>query len=228
MKWIDAWILQAEPQNPARYYAFPKYLGASFRVQPDLSGHVNMRQNSSTTPSAYGRTARFFHSATVLLLASQFAIAWTMPDVHRGPQPVGLIAWHLSVGMLILLLVAVRIVWRFTHPAPRELPGIPRPLAAVARLTHWMLYLLLIALPLMGWANASSRGWPSFLGTLLPLPALSPEGSPFGHSLGDWHKIFAWVLLALVVMHAAAAVFHHFVLRDATLRRMFPTSRDSA
>ncbi|MGV7244533.1 cytochrome b [Caballeronia sp. M23-90] len=186
-----------------------------------------MQKNSLNTPSVYSSTARFFHWATVLLLAAQFAIAWTMPDVHRGTQPVGLIAWHLSVGMLILMLVALRIVWRLTHPAPPELPSIPRPLAAVARLTHWALYLLLIALPLMGWANASSRGWPSFLGTLLPLPPLTPEGSPFGHSLGDWHGVFAWVLLAVVGLHAAAALFHHFVLRDATLRRMLPTSRDS-
>jgi cytochrome b561 len=115
-----------------------------------------------------------------------------MPDVHRGTQPVGLIAWHLSVGMLSLLLVALRIVWRFTHPAPPELPNIPHTLAAVARFTHWALYLLLIALPLMGWADASSRGWPTFMGTLLPLPSLTPEGSPFGHSLGDWHSVFAW------------------------------------
>ena len=186
-----------------------------------------MQKNSLTTPSVYSGPARFFHWATVLLLAAQFAIAWTMPDVHRGTQPVGLIAWHLSVGMLILLLVALRIVWRFTHPAPPELPSIPRPLAAVARLTHWALYLLLIALPLMGWANASSRGWPTFMGTLLPLPSLTPEGSPFGHSLGDWHSVFAWFLLALAGLHAAAALFHHFVLRDATLRRMLPASRDS-
>jgi cytochrome b561 len=184
-----------------------------------------MRPISSITPSAYSGPARFFHWATALLLAGQYAIAWTMPDVHRGTQPVGLIASHLSVGMLILLLVAVRIVWRFTHPAPPELPGIPRPLVALARLTHWLLYLLLIALPLMGWANASSRGWPSFMGDLAPLPSLSPEGSPFGHSLGDWHKVFAWVLLVLAGLHAAAALFHHFVLRDATLRRMLHIAR---
>jgi cytochrome b561 len=187
-----------------------------------------MRQSSETKPSAYSGPARFFHWATVLLLAGQYAIAWAMPDVHRGTRPVGLIAWHVSMGVLILLLAAVRIVWRFTHPAPPELPSIPRPLAAVARFTHWVLYILLIALPLMGWANASSRGWPSFMGALLALPQLSPEGSPFGHALGDWHKVSAWVLLALAGLHAAAALFHHLVLRDATLRRMFPASRDNA
>jgi cytochrome b561 len=61
-----------------------------------------------------------------------------MRDVHRDTQPIELIAWHLSVGMLILLLAAVRVLWRITHPAPPELPGIPPLLAGVARLTHWL------------------------------------------------------------------------------------------
>jgi cytochrome b561 len=186
-----------------------------------------MPLKQSLTPSTYSGLARFFHWTTALLVAGQYVIAWTMPDVHRGTHPIGLIAWHLSVGMLILLLVAVRVAWRTTHPAPPELPSVPRPLALVARLTHWLLYLLLIALPLMGWANASSRGWPTFMGGLLPLPSLSPEGSPLGLSLGDWHQVFAWVLLVLIGLHAAAALFHHFVLRDDTLRRMLPASRDS-
>ena len=187
-----------------------------------------MRPIQLNTPSTYSGPARFFHWVTVLLLAGQYVIAWAMPDVRRGTQPIGLIAWHLSVGMLILLLVAVRVVWRITHPAPPELRGIPRPLAAAAHLTHWLLYLLLIALPLMGWANASSRGWPAFMGGLLPLPPLSPQGSPLGRSLGDWHQVFAWVLLALIGLHSTAALFHHFVLRDGTLRRMLPAARDSA
>jgi hypothetical protein len=77
-----------------------------------------MRLIQLNTPSTYSGSARFFHWATVLLLAAQYVIAWTMPDVHHDTQPIELIAWHLSVGMLILLLVAVRVVWRITHPAP--------------------------------------------------------------------------------------------------------------
>jgi cytochrome b561 len=98
----------------------------------------------------------------------------------------------------------------------------------IARLTHGFLYLLLIALPLMGWANASSRGWPVALAGLIPLPSLSPVGSPVGHALGDWHQVFAWVLLVLIGLHVVAALFHHFILRDGTLRRMLPAARDRA
>lgn len=176
--------------------------------------------------STYGAPARFFHWVTALLLAGQYAIGWAMPDIHRDTQPTGLIAWHLSVGLLIVLLVIVRVAWRASHRAPPELRSLPPLLVLIARLTHWLLYLLLIALPLMGWANASSRGWPVALAGLIPLPSLSPEGSPVGHALGDWHQIFAWVLLALIGLHVVAALFHHFILRDGTLRRMLPKGRD--
>ncbi|BAN27621.1 cytochrome B561 (plasmid) [Caballeronia insecticola] len=97
----------------------------------------------------------------------------------------------------------------------------------LAGLTHIALYALLIVLPLMGWANASSRDWPVALFARIPLPYLSSPGSRFGHALGDWHANLAWVLLALVVLHVCAAIYHHLVLRDGTLIRMLPTSRDS-
>lgn len=172
----------------------------------------------------YSAPARALHWLTAGLLLIQFVLAWTMPDVHRDTKPVGLIAWHLGVGMAILLLVLVRCLWRSTHAVPPEPTTLPLALRALARYTHWALYALLIAVPLMGWANASSRGWPVSLFAAIPMPPLSPTGSPTGHALGDWHRNFAWVLLALVALHVSAALFHHFILRDRTLIRMLPSS----
>jgi cytochrome b561 len=173
----------------------------------------------------YGAFAQFLHWTTALLLAGQYAIGWTMPDVHRDTRPVGLIAWHLGVGTTILLLVILRLLWRGTHPAPSEPTTLPPFLRLVARMTHWVLYGLLLLLPLLGWGNASSRGWTVDLLGVVPLPPLSPNGSPIGHSMGDWHQVCAWILLALVAAHVLAALFHHFILRDSTLRRMLPARR---
>jgi cytochrome b561 len=175
--------------------------------------------------SVYNPPARLFHWATALLLLVQYVLAWAMPDVHRDTKPVGLIAWHLGVGVVIVLLVLVRLLWRSVHPAPPEAGNLPAALRALARYTHWLLYLLLIAVPLMGWANASSRDWPVTLLASIPMPPLSPAGSPVGHALGDWHRVFAWVLLALAGLHVGAALFHQFVLRDETLTRMLPSQR---
>lgn len=157
-----------------------------------------------------------------MLLAVQFAVAWTMPDVTRDTRPVGLIAWHLSVGTTILLVMVIRVLWRWASPPPPAPAGSPPVLRTAAALTHVALYALLIVLPLMGWANASSRGWPVRLFGLIPLPTIAAAGSPFAHELGDVHAKTAIVLLVLVGLHVLAALVHRLVLRDQTLRRMAP------
>jgi cytochrome b561 len=72
----------------------------------------------------------------------------------------------------------------------------------------------------MGWINASSRGWHVTLFGAIPLPALSPTGSPLGHEMGDLHQVLAWGLLGLIGLHLAGALYHHLILRDGVLRRM--------
>jgi len=171
--------------------------------------------------AAYDGVARFIHWSIVLLVATQFVIAWTMPDVHHDTKPVGLIAWHLGVGALLVAAVAVRIVWRLTHKPPVD--TLAPLLSAVSHITHLFLYAALVVVPLLGWANASSRGWTVKLFGLIPYPSLTPAGSALGqHAMGDIHGALAWVLLALIGMHIGAALFHRFVLRDRRLQRMVP------
>nr|WP_201695213.1 cytochrome b [Paraburkholderia hiiakae] len=171
-----------------------------------------------TADSRYDLVARLLHWLVVALVAAQFVIGWTMPDVHRDTRPVGEIAWHLGVGTALLAAMACRLVWRATHRPP---PDNQAPLMrAVAALTHLGLYALLIAVPVLGWINASSRAWNVTLFGAIPLPALSPAGSSFGHAMGDVHSVLAWVLFALICLHVAAALFHRFVLNDRVLQRM--------
>ncbi|MFM0397631.1 cytochrome b [Paraburkholderia phytofirmans] len=169
---------------------------------------------------AYDAVARTLHWLTAVLIAMQFVIGWTMPDIHKGTQPVGLIAWHLGVGSALIAVMLVRVLWRLTHwPRPDELPPL---LNTVSRITHFLLYAALLVVPLLGWINASSRGWTVRLLGLVPYPALSEPGSAFGHEMGDVHGILAWVLFALIVLHVVAALFHRFVLKDHVLQRMLP------
>ncbi|MDR5785004.1 cytochrome b [Caballeronia sp. LP003] len=169
---------------------------------------------------AYDAVARTLHWLTVLLVAMQFVIGWTMPDVHKDTQPVDLIAWHLGVGATLVAVIAIRVVWRLTHwPTPDELPPL---LSVVSRITHVLLYAALVLVPLLGWINASSRGWTVRLPGVVSYPALSEPGSAFGHAMGDVHGILAWVLFALIGLHVVAALFHRFVLKDHVLQRMLP------
>ncbi|MBB3261895.1 cytochrome b561 [Paraburkholderia bannensis] len=147
-------------------------------------------------------------------------IGWTMPDVHRDTKPIGEIAWHLGVGTALLAVMACRIAWRATHqPPPHNLPNAMR---AISALTHGALYMLLLAVPLLGWINASSRAWAVKLGGLVALPSLSTVGSSLGHAMGDVHSALAWALLVLIGLHITAALYHRFVLRDGALQRMMP------
>ena len=168
----------------------------------------------------YDAVAREFHWVVVALLAAQFAIAWTMPEIHRGVRPDGLIAWHLSVGTLILAVMVARLGWRLSHRPPPPPADLPSSLRLVSRLTHYGLYGLLVVLPLLGWANASARGWPVVLGGVVPLPSLVLVGSAPGHFAGDAHKVLATALLVLAGLHLSGALYHLLVLRDRTVDRM--------
>ena len=170
----------------------------------------------------YSGVAKSLHWLILALLIVQFAIAWTMPQIGRGSVPTGLIGWHLSVGVAILAVMIVRLAWRITHPAPPAPTDLSPALAILSRATHYLLYAVLIVLPLLGWANASSRGWAVKLFGIVPLPPLMAKGSPLGHSLGDIHGTLALVLLAIIAVHVSGALYHALYLKDRTLQRMLP------
>ena len=173
----------------------------------------------NTPQQPYGAPTRFFHWAIFILLLVEFPIAWAMPDVRRDTLPKGLIAWHIFFGILILAAMLLRMLWRFSRLAPRELP-MPAWQAVAAKLTHGLLYLGFIVLPLLGWMNASSRGWDVKLLGLIALPALSPSGSSWGHEMGDVHQAVAIGLLVLIGLHVLATAYHEVILRDGTMRRI--------
>lgn len=182
--------------------------------------HAMTRHDDRRDPT-YDGVARTLHWLVVALIAAQFILGWAMPDVHHDTLPVGLIAWHLAVGATLVLVVLLRILWRCTHAAPPHTTITPifRRLAGA---THGLLYVLLVVVPLLGWANASSRGWAVRAFGLLHLPGLVPTGSRIGHAMGDIHSTLAWVLLVVIGLHIGAALLHHFVLKDRVMHRMLP------
>ncbi len=177
---------------------------------------------NSRIRTEYSGVAKSLHWLILALLVIQFAIAWTMPEIGRGTVPTGLIGWHLSVGLAILAVMLVRLAWRLTHTAPPAPADLSPALATLSRVVHYLLYALLIILPLLGWANASARGWAVKLFGVFPLPPLMAKGSSLGHSLGDVHATLALALLAVIALHVSGAVYHALFLKDRTLQRMLP------
>jgi cytochrome b561 len=179
-----------------------------------------MTLNARPLLRTYSRTAKVLHWLIALLIVAQLVIGWTMPHVGKGTLPVGEIGWHVTVGVLIMLLVALRIVVRVARPPA----GAPRAVGRVDWLgqgVHALLYLLMVVVPVLGWANASSRDWAVGLTSWLELPRIMPVGSKLGHDFGDLHGNLAVVLAVLIGLHVLAGLYHHFVRRDDTLRRMW-------
>ena len=174
------------------------------------------------TAAGYTGTAKSLHWLILALLIVQFTVAWTMPHIGRTTQPGTLINLHFSVGVLILAVAIVRLAWRLIHGEPAPEDGAPPWQVASARLLHWLLYLLLFVVPILGWANASYRGFPvAMFG--LEMPKLIATRAPGWGWTGDIHSFLAtYVLLGLVGLHVLAGLYHYCVRRDGVLQRMLP------
>jgi cytochrome b561 len=170
----------------------------------------------------YTGTAKVLHWLIVVLLIAQFTVAWIMPEMRRDTAPETLINLHLSIGVLIIAVAIVRLAWRVSHGEPAPLDGIPPWQIASARIVHWLLYVLLFVIPPLGWINASYRGFPVIMFGL-ELPKLVGTRAAEWRWTGNIHALLAnYVLLALVGLHVAAALYHFFVRRDGVLQRMLP------
>ncbi|MFA9216775.1 MAG: cytochrome b [Sphingomonadaceae bacterium] len=181
----------------------------------------------TTTPgqsASYGRTAVALHWIIALLIVIAFAVGLTMVDLPLSPQKAKVFAYHKWIGITVLALVLVRVVWRATHAVPAELP-MPGWQLLAARATHVLLYLLMVAIPLVGWLYTSAAGFPVVYFKLVQLPDLVGKDKELALLLKLVHKVLAWSLSGVVALHVAAALKHHFINRDATLKRMLAWRR---
>lgn len=174
----------------------------------------------------YSTVAIAFHWTIAALVIANLIIGIG----HDGiPALRALMGAHKAIGITVLVLTLARVAWRIGHrppPLPARTPGWEKGLAHAV---HWTLYLLMLAMPLTGWLMVSG---PSPSGATRPtswfgvfdIPALpaSPGAADLGH---DAHGLLGWVMLALVVLHVAAALRHHLLLRDTVLARMAPILR---
>jgi len=140
-------------------------------------------------------------------------------------EKIAFLARHKSIGLTILGLAVIRLAWRSLNPSP-PLPGDLKPHERLlARFSHAALYVLIIALPLTGWIMSSARGFPISWFNLVQLPDFVGKSKVLYGAMVVTHATLAIGLIAVLALHVAAALRHHFVLRDDTLRRMLPFAR---
>jgi len=179
----------------------------------------------SPTRPAWHPVSRWLHWIIALLIAAQAILGWIGADMERSPAKIDVMVAHKSLGLTLLLLVLLRLAWRLTHPAPPPPFGSKTWEIRLAQLTHAAIYLVIIALPLSGWLSADTAVAPWKFWWIIPLPSFfAPDKGlhEFGEEL---HEVLVSVLIALLVLHVAAALYHHFGKRDDVLLRMLGRSR---
>lgn len=192
-----------------------------------IHAHAAFRLKGSNSDSAWGAPAQLLHWLMAALILIQFALGWLAVSWRLSPAKLNLFVWHKSLGMVILALVLLRLLWRLMNPTPAlpvDTPGWER---AAAHISHALLYVLMIAMPLTGWLINSAAGVPFSIFWQVPLPALVAPDRHIAALAALTHFSLFVTFASLLVLHVGAALRHHFLKRDAVLTRMLPGKRAS-
>jgi cytochrome b561 len=181
-----------------------------------------MDETGSGGQPAYDGVAKTLHWLILVLLIAQYTVAWTMPDIGRNTPAEGLVSLHFSIGVTILAVAVLRLFWRFTHPVPMLRGVVPTWQYGLAYASHALLYLLLLALPILGWVDACFRGYSIDFFGLFTIPQLIASSRALAGRTGDLHAFLGTLLLILVGLHVLAALYHLIVRRDGIFSRMLP------
>ncbi len=174
----------------------------------------------STVADRYGKVSIVLHWLMLILLIAVYACIELRELFPRGSDPrEALKQWHFALGLTVFALVWIRMVARALGKTPPIVPAVPRWQRLAADMVEVALYALMIVLPLLGWLTLSAEGTAiSFFG--VPVPALIGVNEPFAERTEELHETLATAGYFLIGAHALAALFHHYVQRDNTLRRM--------
>ena len=181
--------------------------------------------------STYSAVAIALHWLIAALILTNVGLAWYF-NTLKGPDAVAPIQLHKSIGITVLLLTLARIGWRFTHRPPPLPATMARWQVWIARATHVLLYVVMLGMPLSGWAMVSAspliRVHPTVLYGVAPWPAVpfpgfsSDQLHDARHLLKTVHGLGAWLAYLTVSLHVAAALKHYLIDRDDVVARMIP------
>jgi len=173
----------------------------------------------------YTATAQLLHWITTAMLFLMLPFVWVAENFPPGPIRVFWYLLHESFGITVFLLIIARVTWRFAHPPPPLPNDEPRGLRLVAASTHWLLYAVLLVMPVTGYLMAGNgQSVPFFF---LHLPGL-PKNDPLGVLANTIHVYGQFVVYSLVALHIVGTVWHVAIRRDGRLDRMLPPQRPEA
>lgn len=174
------------------------------------------------TIQTYGIIARTFHWVMAVMVIGMLAVGFYMAGMAMGPDKIQIYGWHKATGILVLGLVTLRLLWRWSNKAP-ALPGnLSTIQRLLAHLSHFGLYGLMFGMPLVGWAMSSAAGIPVSVFGWFTLPPLLEADKGVLTLTKILHYYGGLAFVALIGLHFLAALYHHFIRGDNVLRRMLP------
>lgn len=175
-------------------------------------------ESDRAEPATYPTLSRILHWLTAILIFTTLLVGFTM--VSSVAAYATLLAIHETLGAVILIVVVIRVVNRLTHRAP-ALPDTVSSLERIAVLaSEFMLYGLLVAQPLVGWAMVSASGTPVVVFGSFHLPSITPVDPGLYSVLRETHSVLAYLFVAVIAAHVSAVLLHSITLSDGMLRRM--------
>ncbi len=170
----------------------------------------------------YNRVAKAFHWTIALLIAVMFVLGWTMDSESRTESHLTAVDFHMTLGLVIMVLVMLRLIWRLGNPPPPLPDHMSRMERRAAGLAHATLYALTFAIPAAGLIMVLYEGSADLFFGLIDL-----RGKPLGSEevaelFSEIHMWLGWALVLVLVGHISAALGHHFFLKDGLLYRMLP------
>jgi cytochrome b561 len=164
---------------------------------------------------------RLLHWLMAVCILSMLFIGVGMVSTVK-PKYLTLVSIHKPLGIAILVLALIRLAVRLRYGAPSLPADLPEPMKLAAQLSHYVLYVVMIAMPLIGWGMLSAAAYPVVLFGGVHLPAILPQSDSLHTLLWDAHFYIAFVFFALVLLHISAALFHALVRRDGVFEAMAP------
>jgi cytochrome b561 len=174
------------------------------------------------TDQSWGAGAKFFHWTMAALILFQIMLGVMAVTWPVSPTKLNLFVWHKSFGVIILTLVVLRLLWRITDVTPALPDGMPAWERVAARVSHTLLYGLMVALPITGWIINSAANIPFRIFWLVPLPPITGPDKALADLFAQIHGALALTLVVVLVAHIGAALRHHFAKHDKVLVRMLP------
>lgn len=176
----------------------------------------------------YGSIAKTLHWLIALLIISLLAVGFIMADMAVSPDKFRVYGLHKSFGITVLAVAAVRLMWKAANDSPLLPDAMNKLEQLAAKAGHALLYVLMFAMPLSGWAMSSAAGLPVSVFGWFTLPNLVAPDNELKKILRETHEWLAWALIIMISLHVLAALLHHFYYKDNVLRRMLPFTKEES